>query len=68
MKSELEQSNHENYELKTAIEQLRKSMEENKIITEMYQQRIQEFEPKYFENKNSLMKLELQYKMEVTQQ
>ncbi|KAH1014175.1 hypothetical protein HUJ04_003060 [Dendroctonus ponderosae] len=66
LKTELERSNHENYELKTAIEKLRKSMEENKIITEMYKQRIQEFEPKYFENKNSLMKLELQYKMEAS--
>ncbi|XP_050309512.1 protein Daple-like [Anthonomus grandis grandis] len=65
LKFELEQSHHENHNLQQSIDKLKQSLEENKITSEMFMKKSQEFEPKYYEKRDAFRKLEIQYKMEL---
>lgn len=65
LKTELEQIQQENYTLKESLDKLRKSSEEMKINQDMFKQRNENIEPKFFETRRAFVKAELKYEMEV---
>lgn len=65
LKTELEQIQHENYTLKESLDKLHKSSEEMKINQDMFKQRNENIEPKFFETRRAFVKAELKYEMEV---
>ncbi|XP_066248817.1 uncharacterized protein MCAP_0864-like [Euwallacea similis] len=65
LRSQLEETQHENYNLKESFEKLNGSSEEKRITLELLRVRIQDLEPKLFDKRNAFAKLEMQYKMEM---
>ncbi|XP_066138599.1 uncharacterized protein [Euwallacea fornicatus] len=65
LRSQLEETQRENYNLKESFEKSNGSSEEKRIILEMLKVQIQDLEPKLSEKRNAFAKLEMQYKMEM---
>ncbi|XP_030767590.1 protein At-4/1-like [Sitophilus oryzae] len=67
LKTELIEVNEEKHKLKISLDKLKKNFDENKITLDLVMKKMQEFEPRYYEKRDALIKSELQYKIAVTE-
>ncbi|KAL1490446.1 hypothetical protein ABEB36_013136 [Hypothenemus hampei] len=66
LKLELEELRHENYELSGQLEKLKKTSEEFTYSFGILKQNSQDLEKKYYQKRDALTKLQLQYKIEAS--